>query len=139
MLPISSAVLKQTFGPLKFAFAYGSSAFPQSGYNYLQERPLIDLMIVPENTESFHERNMLANSVHYSKIARLLGPRIVCKVQRATTGVYFNTKVPLTDGTVRLRCDFYTRLDLQIRHRRSGNAQKGTVGMERTVHCGQNA
>ncbi len=130
MQPITSAVLRQTFGPLKFAFAYGSGAFPQAGYDYAQQRPLIDLMIVPESTEQFHSRNLEANPQHYSKAARILGCRAVCHVQRWTTGVYFNTKVPLSDGTVHRRM---MGVDLQIRSGGSGDAAKGAGRVGRAV------
>eukprot|EP00826_Nyctotherus_ovalis_P054987 TRINITY_DN7269_c0_g1_i2.p1 TRINITY_DN7269_c0_g1~~TRINITY_DN7269_c0_g1_i2.p1 ORF type:complete len:128 (+),score=22.27 TRINITY_DN7269_c0_g1_i2:73-456(+) len=97
---VTGKLLGQVFGELSFAFAYGSGAFPQTGYNYSIKKPLLDLMLIPNNIEDFHTQNLARNGDHYSKLARLLGKSAICKVQRLTTGVYFNTDIKLPDGTV---------------------------------------
>ena len=100
MNTVTGKLLEKVFGRLSFGFAYGSGAFPQTGYNYSKAKPLVDLILVPHNTRDFHSQNLVNNGDHYSKIGRLLGKDAICTVQRRTTGVYFNTEITLPDQTV---------------------------------------
>lgn len=64
-------ILRQFPEGIVFAFAYGSGVVKQSGYNYSTspgELPMLDLIIVVDNTELWHTKNMVINPSHYSPI-----------------------------------------------------------------------
>lgn len=72
-----------------FAFAYGSGAVTQDGYNPA-DRPMLDLVFVVENPDQWHRLNLKQNRHHYSIIGSF-GSSIVTRVQRFPAGVYYNT------------------------------------------------
>lgn len=79
---------------LTYCFAYGSGVFRQSGRN---DRPMVDLMMVVNDTHDFHQENLSANPDHYSAL-RIAGPSVVSAVQtQCGANVYFNTNVTV-DG-----------------------------------------
>nr|CAG4646287.1 EOG090X06VP [Macrothrix elegans] len=96
---------------LSFAFAYGSGAFQQHGHKpteyplifevtmvILFKANVVDVILVVENAEAFHEANLKHNWKHYSSI-RYLGSKALTSFQENWGArVYFNTLVPYRYG-----------------------------------------
>lgn len=86
-----------------YCFAYGSGVFRQAGgttgTGSAAAGPMVDLMLVVDDSVGFHRDNLAANPGHYSSL-RHLGAAAVAAVQTSAFGarVYFNTHVPAPDG-----------------------------------------
>lgn len=53
--------------------------------------PMIDIILVVEDAQRFHEKNIVQNTLHYSSFANtLLGSSGAANVQNIGPGVYFN-------------------------------------------------
>lgn len=85
--------IKKEFPPIIFSFCYGSAAFPQSGYNYSQESPMLDLIFVVENYQEFHQENFKRNRHHYSGLGYYLGTNLLCFFERTFVPVHYNPDV----------------------------------------------
>ena len=112
-----------------YAFAYGSAVFrqtpnvasPSISKARLESQPekqtvetanqtlpakvngaskMIDLIIVVDESLSWHQENLRMNNAHYSFL-KYFGPRLIAKVQEdAGANVYFNTLIPYNDRTL---------------------------------------
>lgn len=84
-----------------YCFAYGSGVFRQAGTtgSTTGAGPMVDLMVVVDDSVGFHRDNLAANPGHYSSL-RHLGAAAVAAVQTSAFGarVYFNTHVPAPGG-----------------------------------------
>ena len=49
---------------VKYAVGYGSAVFKQA--NYGDEKCVIDMLLMVDNTEEFHDKNLTTNYSHYS-------------------------------------------------------------------------
>lgn len=79
-----------------YCFAYGSGVFQQAGRT---DRAMVDLIFVVNNTQNFHQDNLIANPDHYSAL-RWLGASAVSNIQTSFgANVYFNTHVKVGDLT----------------------------------------
>lgn len=61
----------RSFPPVEFAFAYGSGAIAQAGYDYskgISELPMLDMVFVVNDTAQWHEENRALHSSHYSPL-----------------------------------------------------------------------
>jgi translocator assembly and maintenance protein 41 len=85
------------FPPVQFAFAYGSGAVAQAGYDPT-DRPMLDLVLVVDDPLEWHRLNLIENAHHYS-ILGMFGPRLVGKVQDMPADVYYNTLTPMKGAT----------------------------------------
>ncbi|CAM9265779.1 unnamed protein product [Discosporangium mesarthrocarpum] len=109
---------------VEFAFGYGSGVMEQEGYDQplsgARDFPMLDLVLAVRNSREWHQKNlerrvaMISNGLrnlnrdHYSTFARLVGPGGIAWVQEGfgakaglfwtcfTSGIYYNTMVPLT-------------------------------------------
>ncbi|OAD74633.1 hypothetical protein PHYBLDRAFT_155096 [Phycomyces blakesleeanus NRRL 1555(-)] len=82
-------VVLQFNAPVRYAFAYGSGVFHQSGYDQ-NKKPMMDFIFGVSHPEHWHALNMQQNPHHYSSV-RLLGSRAVASLQeKVGAGVYFN-------------------------------------------------
>lgn len=88
--------IKKEFPPIVFSFCYGSAAFPQSGYNYSQESPMLDLIFVVENYQEFHLENFKRNRHHYSGLGYYLGTSLLSFFERTFVPVHYNPDVKLS-------------------------------------------
>ncbi|KAI8993426.1 mitochondrial matrix Mmp37-domain-containing protein [Pilobolus umbonatus] len=85
-------IVSQFNAPVKYAFAYGSGVFQQSGYDK-QRKPMVDFIFGVSHPEHWHALNMQQNPHHYSSV-RLLGSRAISLLQeKVGAGVYFNPYV----------------------------------------------
>jgi translocator assembly and maintenance protein 41 len=97
--PADSTELLAQFPPVAFAFAYGSGAVEQGGYDYNQKSgkslPLLDLILVVDDAESWHRDNMSRNPHHYTSLIPL-SPRLTAAFQeRIKAHFWFNAYVPV--------------------------------------------
>eukprot|EP01147_Barroeca_monosierra_P011193 gene11193-3250_t len=85
----------------KFAFAYGSAAFPQHNHIY-NSRTMLDIIIAVEDAEAFHSQNIRVNPYHYSYAARMIGPKNIAAIQQSTGArIYYHPYVYLGDQLVK--------------------------------------
>ena len=86
------AILSQFRAPIRYAFAYGSGVFKQSGYSAAQ-KPMLDYIFAVSHPSHFHSINVNQHPDHYSLLSRLLGSDIVSFVQQKIgAGVWFNVE-----------------------------------------------
>lgn len=91
--------LLRCFPSVEFAFAYGSGVVEQGGYKYEQsdpsKLPMMDFILVVENSEQWHEDNMLQNPSHYTSIIPL-GSKYVAQFQdKIPAHLWFNAYIPM--------------------------------------------
>ncbi|SAL99186.1 hypothetical protein [Absidia glauca] len=87
-------VVAQFHAPVRYAFAYGSGVFRQSGYDE-KSKPMMDFIFGVSHPGHWHSLNMQQNPHHYSSL-RLLGSNTVSKIQDDVgAGVYFNPYVEI--------------------------------------------
>jgi len=89
---MASESLLDAFPPTRYAFAYGSAVFAQSGYSAADiADAMTDLVFVVDDPAAWHRQNLAANRSHYSALA-MLGPDTVASVQDRFGGrIYYNT------------------------------------------------
>mmetsp|Transcript_36640 Transcript_36640/g.74394 ORF Transcript_36640/g.74394 Transcript_36640/m.74394 type:complete len:316 (-) Transcript_36640:272-1219(-) len=87
---------EEEFPPTRFAFAYGSGAVAQTGYDPA-ECPMLDLVFVVDDPVEWHRLNLINNGHHYSMLATL-GPRVISQIQSLPACVYYNTLTPMKGG-----------------------------------------
>ncbi|KAJ2804517.1 Mitochondrial translocator assembly and maintenance protein 41 [Coemansia guatemalensis] len=91
-----SKVLRQFAAPIRYAFAYGSGVYKQSGYG-ATSKPMVDLIFAVSHPDHWHALNISQNRSHYSFMGTL-GSNAVAFVQdRMGAGVYYNPFVEV-DG-----------------------------------------
>jgi mitochondrial translocator assembly and maintenance protein 41 len=91
------ATLDKTFPKIEFIIAYGSSIFPQEGYDYRSEKPLIDLLFVVNDADKFHKENFEKNRNHYTGLGYLLGPFFLKLLRRNFFPIHFNPLITVND------------------------------------------
>lgn len=87
-------------------YGYGSGVFAQDGYT----GSMVDLLLVVEDGEKWHEENIVRFPEHYSGL-RQLGAPWCTWVQQLGAGVYYNTGVTLPNG-IYCKYGVITRADL---------------------------
>lgn len=140
-------VMKVFKAPVRFAFAYGSGVFRQSGYTAAvsrtplrsawsirccrltavhlstraQDKPLLDFVFAVSHPSHWHAINMQQHPEHYSLPMRLLGSDAVAWMQEKGlgAGVWFNVEVEVA-GKVSLD----RNLDIQKSAGREDRARK---------------
>lgn len=87
--------------PIRYAFAYGSGIFAQTGQSSDKgEKPMLDFIFATTHADHFHSINMASNPSHYPAYMRALGSDSVSWLQRhGGAGVWYNAYVP-THGVV---------------------------------------
>ncbi|KAH7915846.1 Mmp37-domain-containing protein [Hygrophoropsis aurantiaca] len=106
LLPVSNstrALLEEIVAsfdaPIRYAFAYGSGVFEQSGYGDRKmgpdDGPMLDFIFAVTHPDHWHSINMHQHPSHYPLHARALGSSFVSKVQEYGPGLWFNTYVPM--------------------------------------------
>lgn len=87
------------FPPVEFAFAYGSGAVEQGGYDYKKtppkSLPMVDLILVVKDSEQWHSENKFRNPTHYSSLFSLSPHYIAAFQERIKANFWFNAYVPL--------------------------------------------
>lgn len=96
------SIVSRFNAPIRYAFAYGSGVFRQSGYD-TNKKPMMDFIFGVSHPGHWHALNMQQNPHHYSGL-RWLGSSTVSMLQeKVGAGVYFNPYVEI-DGMVSLNC-----------------------------------
>jgi len=87
-----------SFPPIEFAFAYGSGAISQKGYedttiasssSSSEDAPQLDIIFAVQDPLTWHEANLKQNPQHYSAL-QYFGAAYITKVQDQGPGLYFN-------------------------------------------------
>jgi hypothetical protein len=90
-------VLNQ-FPKVDFAFAYGSGAVAQEGYDYKKklaaELPMLDLILVVEDSLAWHKENMQRNPHHYTPLISLSASSVTFMQEHFQAHMWFNPYVP---------------------------------------------
>ncbi|GAA6013871.1 hypothetical protein JCM11491_000452 [Sporobolomyces phaffii] len=91
--------------PIRFAFAYGSGVFRQSGYT-TKDKPLLDFVFAVSHPSHWHAINMQQHPHHYSGLMRLLGSNVVSWLQEKGLGaqVWFNVEVEVNGKVCKYGC-----------------------------------
>lgn len=101
----SNEILAQ-FPGVEFAFAYGSGVVEQGGYDYsqLKSLPMLDLIFVVDNPETWHTLNLQRNPTHYSSMLSLSASNIALFQEQLKAHFWFNAYIPcnLTSFPTRL-------------------------------------
>lgn len=84
------AAINDKFPPIPFLFCYGSAAFPQTGYNYSKETPMIDLIFVVEDYCEWHQKNFEKNRSHYSGLGYVFGANFLSFFERNFIPIHYN-------------------------------------------------
>lgn len=91
--------LLQGFPPVEFAFAYGSGVVEQGGYKYEQTEPsklpMLDLILVVDDSEKWHADNMVCNDSHYSSLIPLSSKYVARFQEQIPAFLWFNAYVPM--------------------------------------------
>lgn len=61
-----TAVVKEELPEITHGFGYGSGVNTQTGYDYTEDLPLIDLIFIVENQKKWHKLNYKTNRHHYT-------------------------------------------------------------------------
>eukprot|EP00903_Cladosiphon_okamuranus_P009410 g8974.t1 len=96
------------FPAVEFAFAYGSGVVQQKGYaEYVSrpsELPMLDLVLVVNDSKNWHQANLERNGAHYSGLARLVGAGGVARLQQDFGAkLYYNALVLISTTSHRGR------------------------------------
>ena len=111
-----SSALLNSFPCVQFAFAYGSGAIKQDSYNYNNDSsttrnidatksnkkshkvtsyPMLDIILVVDNTEEWHTENLRRNPSHYSSVVSL-SPFLLSLIQdHIGANFWFNAYVDM--------------------------------------------
>ncbi|XP_066910364.1 phosphatidate cytidylyltransferase, mitochondrial-like [Clytia hemisphaerica] len=89
------------FSPgIRYACAYGSGVFKQSGHQSIKDN-MIDFIFVVNDAFSWHQQTLKKYPDHYSIVKRL-GPKGLSDYQRSFgAGVFFNTCVEFDDRLIK--------------------------------------
>lgn len=108
MLSLSeSDELLSRFPAVEFAFAYGSGAIKQDGYDHFNESsgdgkaakkttsaPMLDLIFAVDQSANWHQENMARNPSHYTSIVPLSSNRVAWVQDEIPANFWFNAYVP---------------------------------------------
>lgn len=94
-------IVGQFRAPIRYAFAYGSGVFAQSGYDTGGPKPLLDFIFAVNHPAHWHSINLSQNPTHYPLYARTLGSSFISHVQSITPGLWFNAYVPIAGTTIK--------------------------------------
>ena len=82
---------------VKYGIGYGSAVFKQANYEQSNAEQVIDILLVVDDTQEFHSKNMSAdNYKHYSYWAKRMPLTVTNNlVQERGSQIYFNPLIPL--------------------------------------------
>lgn len=87
-------------GQTNLAFAYGSGAMPQAGYEK-RKAPMLDLIMAVGNPENWHAENMAKHPEDYSLLAKTFRRFFAHTIQKSGAGIYYNPFVPFQGREVK--------------------------------------
>lgn len=81
-----------------YSFAYGSAAFPQAiSLKTQKSKNMLDLILIVNDTYSFHNDNLITNQEHYSGLSKVLGVGFIDYMNNIKPSIYFNHSIDLLD------------------------------------------
>ena len=84
--------------------AYGSRIFQQSSNKQTSTTTsLIDIIIVVQNIQQFHQDNVRQNPTHYSRVMRLFGLNSICYMNKLGGNMYYNTDIVLNNSNIHVK------------------------------------
>ncbi|KAJ1895375.1 Mitochondrial translocator assembly and maintenance protein 41 [Kickxella alabastrina] len=92
-------VLKQFNAPIRYAFAYGSGVYKQSGYG--SSKPMVDLIFAVSHPDHWHALNLTQNRSHYSFMGSLGSHAVTFVQERIGAGVYYNPFIEINGVMVK--------------------------------------
>ncbi|KAJ2617393.1 Mitochondrial translocator assembly and maintenance protein 41 [Coemansia sp. RSA 1365] len=92
-----SKVLRGFAAPIRYAFAYGSGVYKQSGYG--SSKPMVDLIFGVSHPDHWHALNISQNRTHYSMMGALGSNAVAFVQEKMGAGVYYNPFIEI-DGMV---------------------------------------
>jgi mitochondrial translocator assembly and maintenance protein 41 len=95
-----SNVLDAFYAPIRFAFAYGSGAYPQKGYSDKDyDDTMVDFIFGVTHPEHWHSLNIRQNPNHYSFL-KTFGVKTITHMQeKMGARVYYNPDIRV-NGTI---------------------------------------
>ena len=93
MRVLLNSLVTSHFPQVRFAVGYGSAVFKQA--NYDAPNLVIDMLLVVDDLQRFHEQNLAMNSSHYSYLAKRVPTSLIAAVNESGSGIYFNPLIPL--------------------------------------------
>lgn len=79
------------------AFGYGSGVFEQARKGSSLKKPMVDIILVVNDSEEFHSENLIRNNDHYSFL-KYFGASVLKNVQENYgSRMYFNTMIHVDD------------------------------------------
>ncbi|KAJ2051195.1 Mitochondrial translocator assembly and maintenance protein 41 [Coemansia sp. S16] len=95
---VLSGVMKRFSAPIRYAFAYGSGVYKQTGYGGAS-KPMIDIIFAVSHPDHWHALNISQNRSHYSFMGTLGSNAVAFAQERLGAGVYYNPFVEI-DGVL---------------------------------------
>lgn len=85
------------FPEVEFALAYGSGVVEQDGYDYQKKDnfPMLDIILVVNDSEQWHAVNMLRNPSHYTSLIPLTAPLVARFQEGISANFWFNAYIPM--------------------------------------------
>ncbi|KAJ2453751.1 Mitochondrial translocator assembly and maintenance protein 41 [Coemansia sp. RSA 2337] len=91
---VLSGVMKRFSAPIRYAFAYGSGVYKQTGYGGAS-KPMIDIIFAVSHPDHWHALNISQNRSHYSFMGTLGSNAVAFAQERLGAGVYYNPFVEI--------------------------------------------
>ncbi|KAG0749798.1 hypothetical protein G6F26_006461 [Rhizopus arrhizus] len=94
------AVVSQFHAPVRYAVAYGSGVFRQSGYDE-KSKPMVDFIFGVSHPGHWHALNIQQNPHHYSSLRHLGSGAVSLLQEKVGAGVYFNPYVEVNKMNIK--------------------------------------
>ncbi|GBC04001.1 hypothetical protein RclHR1_05460004 [Rhizophagus clarus] len=94
-------LLNNFHAPIRYAIAYGSGVFPQKGYDYDKNKPMIDFIFAVGHTQHWHSLNINQNRKHYSFLGTLGSGAVAMLQENFGAGAYYNPYVKIDDMMIK--------------------------------------
>ncbi|KAG2197992.1 hypothetical protein INT47_004959, partial [Mucor saturninus] len=93
-------VVSQFNAPVRYAVAYGSGVFHQSGYDE-KKKPMVDFIFGVSHPGHWHALNIQQNPHHYSSVRWLGSGAVTLLQEKIGAGVYFNPYVQVNGMNIK--------------------------------------
>lgn len=104
--------LVDCFPPVVHSFGYGSGVFAQR-YN---ELGMVDLILVVDNAQKWHQLNLKQHPSHYALVPRLCGANFCAHLQKTGPGVYFHTNIEVEQRVIKYGVVERSQLQDDLQH-----------------------
>jgi translocator assembly and maintenance protein 41 len=104
--------LVDRFPPVVHSFGYGSGVFAQRD----NENGMVDLILVVDNAQKWHQLNLNQHQSHYSLVPRLCGSNFCAHLQKTGPGVYFHTNIEVEQRVIKYGVVERSQLQEDLQH-----------------------